>query len=242
MNHYEQGINSMWEEVEGKGQSSPHIPTETEEWEELKKEFYGKKCGVQTGWGIIDFDPNEMNNVVGGEKLTYDEYLDIMRISASTLRYYFQLCFYDCFDVVFKGQIEKITKENICFKRIFISGMYLDGTCLDGKEDHVWMKRECFEDYKVGDCLSFTAEIYRYVKTSNGKRIDFALRNPEEIKIIEAYKIPSDDDLLMDSIDRLVCESCMFNEHCYMGMCIANEEWRENTKKMLFEAAKARKV
>lgn len=42
----------------------------------------------------------------------------------------------------------------------------MDGDCYEGKEDHVWMDIEPFED-------------------------------------------------------------CMFNEHCYMGMCIANVEWRE---------------
>lgn len=30
----------------------------------------------------------------------------------------------------------------------------------------------------------------------------------------------------------------MFNEHCYMGMCIANKEWQEEMRKTLFEVAR----
>jgi len=50
--------------------------------------------------------------------------------------------------------------------------------------------------------------------------------------------LPSDDDMLMQAVDQMICEVCMFNEHCYMGMCIANEEWREGMRKTLFNAAK----
>lgn len=241
MNHYEEGINAMWEEVEGKKEQA-HISKEKEAWLKFKAEFYGTNMGVQSEWGIIDFNPESMKDVVGGEKLTYDEYLDIMKESGHQCRHYFELCYYDCVWTDFKGQIEKKSKGNICFKRIFVSGMYMDGTSLDGREDHVWMSKEGFEGYKVGDCLSFTAEIYRYLKTGNGKLIDFALRNPENICKIESYEIPSDDDLLAQSIDQIICEVCLFNEHCYMGMCIANDEWREGMRKTLFDAAKGNNV
>ena len=51
-----------------------------------------------------------------------------------------------------------------CLKRIFISGMYTDGTMFDGKEDHVRMDKSGFEEYAIGDGVSFGAEVYRYVK------------------------------------------------------------------------------
>ena len=51
-----------------------------------------------------------------------------------------------------------------CLKRIFISGTYTGGTMFDGKEDHVWMDKSGFEEYAVGDGVSFGAEVYRYVK------------------------------------------------------------------------------
>lgn len=110
-----------------------------------------------------------------------------------------------------------------------------------GKEDHVWMDMEPFEEYQVGDCLSFGGEIYRYLKTKNGKQISFGIREPYDIKKIESYELPSDDDMLMQAVDQMICEVCMFNEHCYMGMCIANEEWREGMRKTLFNAAKGNK-
>lgn len=53
--------------------------------------------------------------------------------------------------------------------------------------------------------------------------------------------MPSDDDMLMQAVDQMICEVCMFNEHCYMGMCIANEEWREGLRKTLFNAVKGNK-
>ena len=96
----------------------------------------------------------------------------------------------------------------------------MDGDCYEGKEDHVWMDIEPFEEYQVGDCLSF------------------GIREPYDIKKIESYELPSDDDMLMQAVDQMICEVCMFNEHCYMGMCIANEEWREGMRKTLFNAAK----
>lgn len=47
----------------------------------------------------------------------------------------------------------------------------------------------------------------------------------------------SDDDMIMQAVDQMICEVCMLNEHCYMGMCIANKEWQEEMRKTLFDAA-----
>ena len=175
---------------------------------------------------------------MGGENLTYNDYLDIMKESGNKTRQYFELCYYDSIINYFKGQIEKKSQGRICFKRIFVNGMYSDGLGFEGREDHVWIADKEFEPYVVGDCLSFTAENYRYLKTGKGKSIDFALKNPDDITLIDAYELPSDDELLMQSIDRMICEVCMFNEHCYMGMCIADTEWREEMRKTLFDIAK----
>lgn len=85
------------------------------------------------------------------------------------------------------------------------------------------MPKEGFEDYKVGDCLTFFAEVYRYVKTGNGKRIDFALRNPKGIKKIDSYELPTDDELMLQSIDAIICETCYLNEHC-SGYCFLSKQ------------------
>ena len=211
------------------------------EWKQLKKEYWGQNVIVNTReWGYIDFSPQGMNEVFGGEKLTYEEYLDAQMAIGRDVRGWFFLCHHEV-SLGFAGQIERIARKNICFKRIYVSGMYMDGECFDGKEDHVWMSIEKFEDYQVGDCLEFFAETYRYLKTSNGKQIDFGLRNPSEIKKVDSYKLPSDDDLLRQSVDQIICEACMFRDHCYGGMCIANEAWLDGMRKSMFDAVKGSK-
>lgn len=57
-------------------------------------------------------------------------------------------------------------------------------------------------------------------------------------KKIDTYELPTDDDLLMQCINQMVCKACMFNEHCNVGMYIANKEWREEMRKTLFNATK----
>ena len=39
MNHYEEGINAMWEEVEGKKPESIHQPSDKERWKEFVEEY-----------------------------------------------------------------------------------------------------------------------------------------------------------------------------------------------------------
>lgn len=161
-----------------------------ENFNDFKKAHYKHNTCVMTEGGVINFNPDSLSEVVGAEKMTYDEYLDVQISSLGKTRSYFELCLFNHV-IEFKGQIERINKGNVCFKRIYISGMYPDGTMFDGREDHVWMDRKGFEDLRVGDSVSFFAEVYRYVKTSNGKQIDYSLRNPESIKKIPSYELPT---------------------------------------------------
>ena len=48
-----------------------------EDWLETKRVYYGTKTGLQLYGGIVDFDPDKQKDLVGGEKITYDEYLDL---------------------------------------------------------------------------------------------------------------------------------------------------------------------
>ena len=48
-----------------------------EKWQKFKKEFWGKKLLANTEWGLIDFDPRGKDDMVGGDTLSYDEYLDL---------------------------------------------------------------------------------------------------------------------------------------------------------------------
>lgn len=60
------------------------------EWKQLKKEFYGSNTCAITQWGTIDFSHESKDEVVGGDKLTYDEYLEIMKNSGKESRHYFE--------------------------------------------------------------------------------------------------------------------------------------------------------
>ena len=236
MKQYDEHINSMWEEVEGKKRSKEYrqeMRTEEERWQQFKKEFARKRMIADSEWGVIDCSTNAMEDIVGGEKITYDEYLEIMRVSGHECRKYFAHCYYSAWDCSFKGKIEKKSKSKICFNKIDISGFYGDGTGFSGKEDHIWLDLKGFENYEIGDCISFHAEVYRYLKKGNGKKIDYGLRNPSFIKKTEEYELPTDGQLLLQAIDEIICEVCLFREHCYMGMCIANIEWREEMRAML---------
>ena len=133
----------------------------------------------------------------------------------------------------FKGEIEKVNKDKVCFKRIFTTGMFFDGGMFDGKEDHGWMDRRGFEEYRIGDSVEFLAEVYRYVKTGNGKQIDFGLRNPEGIKRVPTYQLPTDEQILEQSIDMIVCEMCYLNEHCNRGMCMRPKNEIKQLKKSM---------
>ena len=62
---------------------------EREMWEWMKAQYYGKDVLA----GSIDFSPRSMAEVVGGEGLTYDEYLDIQFASENVCRGWFEICY-----------------------------------------------------------------------------------------------------------------------------------------------------
>ena len=120
--------------------------------------------------------------------------------------------------------------------------MYPDGDCFVGKEDHVWMDISGFENFQVGDCVSFSADIYRYIKTKNGKQIDFGLRNPQGIKRIEAYELPSDDELMEQEIEQMLCETCYLGEHCNKVSCLRPQNDMRTLKKQMLDVLKSSHV
>ena len=116
--------------------------------------------------------------------------------------------------------------------------MYSDGICFEGKEEHVWMSITGFEEYDIGDAVSFFAEVYRYVKTSNGKQIDYSLRNPQSIQKIDAYTLPTDKDLKKQAVNDIICETCYLSERCNRATCLLSKETRENMQKQMFDLLK----
>ncbi|MCM1175475.1 MAG: hypothetical protein NC341_10545 [Blautia sp.] len=127
----------------------------------------------------------------------------------------------------FKGRIIKINRRGILFKRLYVDFMEGDGTYVKGKEDHIWVfdKRPFFKArVKVGDCVSFTGKVYAYRRQDES--IDFSLKDCEDIKKIDSYVLPSDEELDRQSLERIACETCLYSEQC-CGFCIAPVGWRE---------------
>lgn len=205
-------------------------------WEDMIRDCYGEPRRYFVEGRAVSFDEKDMREIAGGENLTYDDFIELQIKSLGKYRFYFERVKSDCMESIFKGRIIEVSDRYVCFSRIYVSGIYFDGDGFSGKEDHVWMERKGLEDYQVGDCLQFEADVYRHVKGKNEKILDYDLRNPHDIQKIASYKIPSEEDLMKQAIDEMICQTmCMHSEHCY-GFCIANENWREETRKMLFEA------
>ena len=130
----------------------------------------------------------------------------------------------------FKGTVSKITQNRkFLFERIDVSFDEMDGTIISGKENHVWMSdtNEFFKmNIKKGDCVKFNALVYAYKRKN--KSIDFALKEPQFIEIINSYELVSDEFLKRQEAERIVCSLCTFSEHCYGTLCIANMEWKKD--------------
>lgn len=207
------------------------------DYTEMFGSCYGEDTIVDTENGVIFFSPKSKDGVVGTEKMSYDEYLSVQINSLGKYRSAFANCYFNI-PMEFMGQIEKLNAKRLCFKRVYVSGMFSYGEMFDDKEDHVWIDRNGLEEFQVGDCLSFGAEVYRYVKTRNGKLIDFGLRNPGGVKQIEKYDLPSDEDLMRQEINRIVCETCFLSEHCNRLYCMRNPKEMKQLKKEMLNMVK----
>ena len=209
------------------------------EFYELIDAHYGTKASFQIPEvGIIFFDRELAKDIVGGEKLSYEDFIDIQIQTKLDFRSSFFMCWVYT-PMGFKGEVETFAKGKICFKRIYDEYMLPDTSIHMGKEDHVWMSSEGFEKLNKGDCISFFAEVYRYIKKSDGKKLDYGLRNPEGIEKINKYDLPSDDDLLMQEIDSMLCETCSMADFCSTrSNCMRDPKERKRLKKQMFDIDK----
>lgn len=197
-----------------------------QKWEKFKNDYSDTDAFIETDWGLIDVNFENAKDVVHGNFKDKNEYLNAQRNRNS--RKWFATCYFHNYWVHhFIGRIEKLNKKDgkILFKRIRVCGEYGDGTCFDGKEDHVWMDIKGFKKFKPDDCVAFDAEVYRYLR-QNDHVIDYSLRNPEFIEQVEKYSVPTDEELQEQAIEQMVCETCLYNEQCYCGNCI-NPEYKK---------------
>lgn len=196
-------------------------------WEEEKKESYKKNALVICYGGVIDFSPQSMKTVEHGQFKSYDEYLEIQKNSCLTKRSYFESCFYFSCINNFEGEVNKVDskRKTVLFKRIRLTGTYYDGTCFEGKEDHVWISVSDTLPFVPNKSYSFEAEVYRYMKHGKkGKLIDYGLRNPVDIQEISDYEVPTDEELIDQEIRKMICDVCLYRDHCYGVYCMMNQE------------------
>ena len=202
---------------------------------------YGTKASFQIPEiGIIFFDRELSKGIVGGNHLTYEDFIDLQLQTKLEFRSSFFMCWVYT-PMEFKGEVETFAKGKICFKRIYVEYMLPDTSIHMGKEDHVWMSSEGFGKLNKGDCVSFFAEVYRYIKKSDGKKLDYGLRNPEDIKKISKYDLPTEKELLMQEIDSMICETCDMADFCgTRSNCIKNPKERQLLKKQMYEILKSK--
>ena len=85
---------------------------ENEKWQKFKKEFWGEKLLATTEWGLIDFDPQGKDDMVGGDTLSYDEYLDLQMQSGKKVRTYFEYAITMLIFFPLKEELSVLTRRN----------------------------------------------------------------------------------------------------------------------------------
>lgn len=192
-----------------------------QKWQNFKHQYYNKNMIVISEWGVINFKKDFLKEVRRTGKLTFDELLDLQRKSNDTLRHFLAECYYEDPYPILSGTIDKIDKNGcrVCFNRLKVE--YGIIPVREGYEDHVWVVSNEFKQFKKGDFLEFSADVYCYVKQNPEKLLNFGLENPTNIRKIVNYELPTDDEILMQRINDIVCEVCSFTDHCDGLNCIA---------------------
>lgn len=194
-------------------------------WEEFKDENRGREYLVLSEYGPIRFSRDGMKDVVGGENLTFEEYLDAQKPTSKT-RTGLQSAYYQCPECDFMGIISRKNSRKVLFKRLYISGFdsYMEN--FSSTEKNVWVDVRKFRDFNVGDAVSFTGTIYQYLFTNGKQQINYAVKKPDNVVKVNEKDIPSDRDVMEDSLRALVCDTCMLQEHCN-GFCLMENKRKE---------------
>ena len=180
----------------------------------------------------IDISCDGMHYVRGAEKLSFNQFIALQLRNMDKRRLYFEFCYYASDCSFFRVRIEKIKADKVLFSSISISGCFDTIRTFIGREDHVWMDYEPFCSFKVGDCIGFNADVYRYIRKGNGNMLDYALENPCNIRRIKSYKKPGQKELIEQEIDRLICETCSMcgDGRCFVYGCRLPKEYRQRLR------------
>ena len=102
------------------------------------------------------------------------------------------------------------------------------------------MDQRGFENCQTGDCFSFCAEVYKYIKTGNGKVLDYGLRSPEGIEKISTYNLPTSKELKMQSIETMICDVCPLREYCF-NVCLNKKRFDQMKKDLMYASRESSK-
>lgn len=134
----------------------------------------------------------------------------------------------------FKGHVADISPtKGYLFIRLYIKFNTYDWRYgneeVKDYEDHVWIyDAQPFKNanIKVGDNVQFSALVYAYHRKNGTK--DYSLKAPQEIKKIKKYELPIGNKGFSDSFyEELVCETCIYTDHCYGEPCLAPEGYKK---------------
>lgn len=184
---------------------------ELESWKVCKKSNYKKNTIIQGYEFTVDFSLKNYERLEkNGTNVSYDDYLDLQRISFyKDMRSHFLWIYHNLGIGDFCGKITKANDNYFCFNKIYSNAMDLyDCTFLSGIEQHVWIERKELDGVGVGDCVSFSAEVYQYVKKNCGLSLDFGLRNLSNVEKIKEYMLPSERDMFDKQANKLLYDTC----------------------------------
>ena len=64
--------------------------------------------------------------------------------------------------------------------------------------------------------------------------------NDSDVKKIDKYELPTDDELMLQSVNQIICESCYLIEQCSRFTCIRNPKELKALRKSMMDLLKSK--
>ncbi|MBD5316602.1 MAG: hypothetical protein HDS11_02880 [Bacteroides sp.] len=168
------------------------------DWNNFKKKNYNKNTIFYSSNGYISFSRKDWQAVqTNNYKLSYDEYLDAQHNFLDSFAGYQQLTelyFFNKKFGWFTGKIIRMAKEHVLLSNFSINKDHLSTNLNEvvvNKDDLIWLKKDNFTNFQVGDIVSFAAEIFSYLQNEN--EIMYSLKNPKNVTKIKSRAVTDQD-------------------------------------------------
>lgn len=119
----------------------------------------------------------------------------------------------------------------------------IEAGTIEGVEDHVFIydtKGFITAGVKAGDCVSFSGVVFKYERKDHS--IDYSIRDCKDIRKIEPQYMPDRKELQerndRRAISQLLCETCLFTDHCDGLFCLMGDDEREAQIKTMLDMLK----